>query len=217
MSEKILTRKVLTRKYRNVNEMIEDGWSKLEIDELVKAPRTRPAEGSDTNFRWPEIDGINVTGLYSVLTTEEKAMYQHYRKMTRKEGSGSSIFRNQPAKKVDEETMAKWEKLLAVCENDEKAKALVLELMPKSSEEMLLQKVTGLNKTDVTGGKSVEVSLHYLMFRGPNGEFAEDKTVGPEGVAKLIIEGWLPMASIDEITSNLVKLNNYGFAVTLKK
>lgn len=212
-----MSRKILTRKYKNVTEMFDDGWSKLDIQELVNAPRTRPAEGSDTNFKWPEIDGINVTGLYSVLTTEEKAMYQHYRKMTRKEGSGSSIYRNQPAKKVDEETMAKWNKLLEVCENDEKAKALVLELMPKSSEEMLLQKMTGLNKTEVTGGKSVEVSLHYLMFRGPNGEFAEDKTVGPEGVASLLVQGWLPVSTIDEITSNLVKLNSYGFSVVLKK
>lgn len=211
-----MSRKILTRKYRNVNEMFDDGWTRQEIDELVKAPRTRPAEASDTYFRWPEIDGINVTGLYSVLTAEEKAQYQNYRKQTRRDGCTSGrIMTNRPSQKLDPELMAKWERLLEACSNDETAKNLVLDLMPKTSEEIMLKQFTGLNKADVTNGKTAELSIHYLMFRSPDGEFAENKLIDAKDVAKLFVKGWMPKFTIDECLSKLQQLSTYGFSLKL--
>lgn len=80
-----------------------DGWTEAEVVALVDAPRSKAAEWDEANtfFHWPQINGKSTTGLFSVLTREEKDAYNAYHKK-HQTGEGRTT-----GPKVSEEVLTK--------------------------------------------------------------------------------------------------------------
>ena len=113
------SRRKLDRRYRNLNEMIEAGWSQSELEALIQAPRTKEA----VNGNMPFVDGYPICGT-SLMNNKEHAAYLQYKKGLK---SGSSS----PAK-TGPEAMALWAKLAEACKDSPEALCLVAQLMPRA-------------------------------------------------------------------------------------
>lgn len=113
------SRRRLDKRYSNLNEMIEAGWSRSELEALIQAPRTKEATGGNM----PQVDGFPICGT-SLMSKQEHAAYLAYKKSLK---SGSSC-----TQKAGPEEMALWAKLAEACKNSPEALALVAQLMPKA-------------------------------------------------------------------------------------
>lgn len=156
--------KKLNKKYSSVAKMIEDGWTDEEIKALINGPRSKAAEWDEghTYFRWPYIDGIQIVGLSSLLTREEKDAYNAYHSKHGPTGLGSSSTSNK-------EVLEKFDRLAEFCKDNTEALALIAELRPKPKFN-LIEEMFGVESVQQLKSK---VSIAYVMYRGPNGEFFE--------------------------------------------
>lgn len=146
-------RRKLDKKYKNLNEMLEAGWTKAELEALIQAPRTKEA----VNGNMPFVDGFPICGTSLMNTTEHKA-YLEYKKGLK---SGSST-----APKVGPEQMVLWAKLAEACKDSPEALSLVTQLMPK---------VKGPVET-LFGGEPMEpCSMAWLMYRHGDGSRFENR------------------------------------------
>lgn len=152
VSEK--NRRKLDRRYRNLQEMIDAGWTQAELEALIQAPRTKEASGGNMPF----VDGFPICGT-SLMNKKEHEAYLQYKKGLK---SGSSA----PAQKSSPEQMALWAKLAEACKDSPEALALVAQLMPKARGPV----------DTLFGGEPMEpCSMAWLMYRHADGTRFADR------------------------------------------
>ena len=64
------SRRKLDKRYHNLQEMIEAGWSQTELEALIQAPRTKEA----VNGNMPFVDGFPICGT-SLMNKKEHDQY----------------------------------------------------------------------------------------------------------------------------------------------
>lgn len=120
VDEKI--RRKLDKKYANLQEMVDAGWTQAELEALIQAPRTRPTTGGNM----PCIDGV--MACYSLMTAQEKEGYAAYKKGL---SGTSSAARTSTNAAANAEQLSNWFKLVTACAGNEQATALIANLMPE--------------------------------------------------------------------------------------
>ena len=146
-------RRKLDKRYRNLQEMLEAGWSQAELEALIQATRTKEA----VNGNMPFVDGFPICGT-SLMNKEEHDRYLAYKKGLK---SGSST-----AQKSSPEQMALWAKLAEACKDSPEALALVAQLMPKAKGPV----------ETLFGGEPMEpCSYAWLMYRHADGTRFADR------------------------------------------
>ena len=167
--ERIKTMKTLDKKYASVKEMMAAGFTEEDIKALANGPRSKEAEWDEehTFFRWPSINGINVTGLFSLLTREEKDAYNAYHKKHGPTGERTFV-----PSKDKLELIAKCDALAKyIQENLPKNKqadgiALVNAIRPVVKNNIVQEL---FDVADISQLKT-KVTKTWIMYRGPNGE-----------------------------------------------
>ena len=148
------SRRKLDKRYHNLNEMIDAGWTQTELEALIQAPRTKEA----VNGNMPFVDGFPICGT-SLMNKQEHDAYLAYKKGLK---SGSSA----PAQKSSPEQMALWAKLAEACKDSPEALALVAQLMPKARGPV----------ETLFGGEPMEpCSMAWLMYRHADGTRFADR------------------------------------------
>lgn len=147
------SRRKLDRRYKNLAEMIDAGWTQAELEAIIQAPRTKEA----VNGNMPFVDGFPICGT-SLLNVQEYRAYLEYKKGL-KSGASSG------AQKATPEQQALWAKLAEACRDNPEALSLVAQLMPKAKGPV----------EELFGGEPLEpCSLHWLMYRkGDGSRFAD--------------------------------------------
>ena len=141
------SRRRLDKRYHNLQEMLEAGWTKSELEALIQAPRTKEA----VNGNMPHIDGFQICGT-SLMNKKEHEAYLAYKKGL-KSGSSSTA-------KPGPEQMALWARLAEACKDSPEALALVAQLMPKAKGPV----------ETLFGGEPMEpCSMAWLMYRHADG------------------------------------------------
>ena len=149
------SRRRLDKRYKNLGEMLEAGWSKSELEALIQAPRTKEA----VNGNMPFIDGYPICGT-SLMNEVEHRAYLEYKKGLK---SGSSCT---SAQKTGPEQMALWAKLAEACKDSPEALALVAQLMPRAR---------GPVETLFGGEPTEPCSMAWLMYRHADGSRFADR------------------------------------------
>lgn len=196
--------------FANPKEAAAAGWNKADIRALVDAPRTKLANmgksaAGRTTFIWPEVNGHTLRPFYSTLTADEKQMYRDMRKALKEEAPEAQGTRAS-GPKANTEVMQKWTRLLEAVKGDEEIEAMVRDLMPKQRNNMLFDLTGKESLLDIRG----KVSYHYMMFRGPNGEFADDMALTVQGLMPLMEQGWTPKYTKKEVDERIEKLTAKG-------
>ena len=139
-------RRRLDKRYRNLTEMLESGWTQAELEALIQAPRTKEATGGNM----PHVDGFPICGT-SLMNKEEHEAYLQYKKSLK---SGSSAQKSSP------EQMSLWAKLAEACKDSPEALSLVAQLMPRAKGPV----------ETLFGGEPMEpCSIAWLMYRHADG------------------------------------------------
>lgn len=147
------SRRRLDKRYHNLNEMLEAGWTKTELEALIQAPRSKEATGGNMPF----VDGFPICGT-SLMNKQEHTAYLQYKKGLK---SGSA-----PAQKSSPEQMALWARLAEACKDSPEALSLVAQLMPKARGPV----------ETLFGGEPMEpCSWAWLMYRHADGSRFEDR------------------------------------------
>lgn len=147
------SRRKIDRRYKNLQEMIEAGWSQSELEAVIQAPRTKEASGGNMPF----VDGFPICGT-SLMNKKELYAYTAYKKGLK---SGSST-----AQKTGPEALALWAKLAEACKDSPSALALVAQLMPKAKGPV----------ETLFGGEPMEpCSYAWLMYRHADGTRFADR------------------------------------------
>lgn len=146
-------RRKLDKRYKNLNEMLEAGWSQAELETLIQAPRTKEA----VNGNMPFVDGFQICGT-SLMNKREHDAYLAYKKGLKSDSSTAS--------KTGPEQMALWAKLAEACKDSPEALALVAQLMPKAKGPV----------ETLFGGEPLEPCTYaWLMYRHADGSRFEDR------------------------------------------
>lgn len=141
------SRRKLDKRYHNLAEMLEAGWTKPELEALIQAPRIKEATGSNM----PVVDGFPICGT-SLMNKVEHDAYLAYKKDLK---SGSSY-----TPKAGPEQMALWAKLAEACKDSPEALSLVAQLMPKAKGPV----------ETLFGGEPLEpCSRAWLIYRHADG------------------------------------------------
>lgn len=194
--------RTLDAKYQNLNEMRAAGFTDEDIRAIIDGPRSTEATWADdySSFTWPKVNGFVVCGT-SLLNEEEKKAYNNYKKYkagARGLSSGSS---------TSSATKEMWQSCLdtVIATGNQTLVDQFMKLMPKQHVSLLFQ-MFGVN--DV--GAVKKCTVHWLMFRGPNGERAEKHMLKAEDLGPLFVQGWMPVYTLQEIKDNLAKLKQQG-------
>ena len=82
-----------------------------------------------------------------------------------------------------------------------------LEQLRMVKKNNIIFELFGVDNLVHLGGK---VNLAYVMFRGPNGEFASE--LQPD-IVELVKKGFMPKFTLDDIKNNVKKLAEKGILV----
>lgn len=146
-------RRKLDKRYKNLNEMIEAGWTKQELEALIQAPRTKPSISGNM----PYVDGFPICGT-SLMNSKEHEIYSCYKKELKK----CSV----TTQKTSPEQQVLWAKLAEACKDSPEALALVAQLMPKARGPV----------ETLFGGEPMEpCSMAWLMYRHADGTRFENR------------------------------------------
>lgn len=186
--------------YTKTSDIIRDGLlTQEEFDNLPYCPRSEEMKSATS---WPKIGGRKTYPLSGVLTMEETEMYYEY-----KRGHKPSASIGTSGKGISEETQKTIDSIRAFL-NDNGAPAELVEqfeaLIPHRKVG-LISAMFGVDNIQQLGGK---VNLAYVMFRGPNGEFASELQ---PNAADLFSAGFMPAFTLQQIKDNLKKLADKGY------
>lgn len=185
--------------YTKASDIIRDGLlTQEEFDNLPYCPRSEEMKSATS---WPKIGGRKTYPLSGVLTMEETEMYYEYKRSHKPSASiGTS------GKGISEETQKTIDSIRAFL-NDNGASAELIEqfeaIIPHKKVG-LISAMFGVDNIQQLGGK---VNLAYVMFRGPNGEFASELQ---PNAADLFSAGFMPAFTLQQIKDNLKKLADKG-------
>lgn len=185
--------------YTKASDIIRDGLlTQEEFDNLPYCPRSEEMKSATS---WPKIGGRKTYPLSGVLTMEETEMYYEY-----KRGHKPSASVGISGKGISEETQKTIDSIRAFL-NDNEAPAELIEqfeaLIPHKKVG-LISAMFGVEHVYQLGGR---VNLAYVMFRGPNGEFASELQ---PNAADLFNAGFMPAFTLQQIKDNLKKLAAKG-------
>lgn len=185
--------------YTKASDIIRDGLlTQEEFDNLPYCPRSEEMKSATS---WPKIGGRKTYPLSGVLTMEETEMYYEY-----KRGHKPSASVGLSGKGISEETQKTIDSIRAFL-NDNEAPAELLaqfEALIPHKKVGLISAMFGVDNIQQLGGK---VNLAYVMFRGPNGEFASELQ---PNAADLFSAGFMPAFTLQQIKDNLKKLADKG-------
>lgn len=185
--------------YTKASDIIAAGLlTQEEFDNLPYCPRSEEMKSATS---WPKIGGRKIYPLSGALTPEETEMYYEYKK-----GHKPSASVGLSGKCVSEETQKTIDSIRAFL-NEKNAPAELVEqfeaLIPRKKIG-LISAMFGVDNINSLGGK---VNLAYVMFRGPNGEFASELQ---PNAADLFTAGFMPAFTLQQIKDNLKKLADKG-------
>lgn len=164
-------------------------------------PRSAPAKwnADDTEWTWPKIGNYRHQ-MSSILTDEEHKHYTAYHKNKAKArgDTGSGTTRSSKFN-IDMDGLNQF-----LADHPEDAEELLHRLgLYKETE---LEKLFGVkNAADLT-----KCTVHWLMFRGPNGERHENHMLSVAELGELFINGWQPVMTKAQIVDMLTKLKAKG-------
>lgn len=165
--------KQLDKKYANTKEMLAAGFTEADIKALAEGPRTKEADYDEehTYFKWPYINGISTTGLFSLLNRTEKDAYNAYHKKHGPNGARTGVVSD--AKK---EVIAKCDALVDYIKTNmpEDKQAAALELVAALRPVVKVGLVKELFDVDDISQLKSKVTRAWIMYRGPNGERGEN-------------------------------------------
>lgn len=186
--------------YTKVSDIIRDGLlTQEEFDNLPYCPRSEEMKSATS---WPKIGGRKTYPLSGTLTMEETEMYYEY-----KRGHKPSASVGISGKGISEETQKTIDSIRAFL-NDNGAPAELVgqfEALIPHRKVGLISAMFGVDNILQLGGK---VNLAYVMFRGPNGEFASELQ---PNAADLFSAGFMPAFTLQQIKDNLKKLADKGY------
>lgn len=185
--------------YTKASDIIVAGLlTQEEFDNLPYCPRSEEMKSATS---WPKIGGRKVYPLSGALTMEETEMYYEYKK-SHKPGASLGVSGKGPSEET-QKTINSIREFL----KEKKAPAELLaqfEALIPHKKVGLISAMFGVDNIQQLGGK---VNLAYVMFRGPNGEFAEELQ---PNAADLFTAGFMPAFTLQQIKDNLKKLADKG-------
>ena len=201
--------KELTKKYANVTDMLADGFTVEDIKALAEGPRTKPAEWDEehTYFKWPYINGIATTGLFSLLTREEKDAYNLYHKKHASNGTGST------RSKMSDEDKKDFEALKEALKDNKEAMTILLRiesrLGPKNS---LLEEIFGVT---TIAALQTKVTKTWVMYRGKDGTRGKNpETFTIKDAIKEFGDDFNCVMTASQLEEKVNKLKSKGIDVT---
>lgn len=186
--------------YTKASDIIRDGLlTQEEFDNLPYCPRSEEMKSATS---WPKIGGRKTYPLSGVLTMEETEMYYEY-----KRGHKPSASVGTSGKGISEETQKTIDSIRAFLKDNNAPVELVeqFEALIPHKKVGLISAMFGVDSINQLGGK---VNLAYVMFRGPNGEFASELQ---PNAADLFNAGFMPAFTLQQIKDNLKKLADKGY------
>lgn len=186
--------------YTKASDIIRDGLlTQEEFDNLPYCPRSEEMKSATS---WPKIGGRKTYPLSGALTMEETEMYYEYKK-----GHKPSTSVGTSGKGISEETQKTIDSIRAFLKDNEAPAELMsqFEALIPHKKVGLISAMFGVEHINQLGGK---VNLAYVMFRGPNGEFASELQ---PNAADLFSAGFMPAFTLQQIKDNLKKLADKGY------
>lgn len=186
--------------YTKASDIIRDGLlTQEEFDNLPYCPRSEEMKSATS---WPKIGGRKTYPLSGVLTMEETEMYYEYKK-----GHKPSTSVGLSGKGISEETQKTIDSIRAFLKDNEAPAELMsqFEALIPHKKVGLISAMFGVEHINQLDGK---VNLAYVMFRGPNGEFASELQ---PNAADLFSAGFMPAFTLQQIKDNLKKLADKGY------
>lgn len=192
--------------YTKASDIIDAGLlTQEEFDNLPYCPRSEEMKSATS---WPKIGGRKVYPLSGALTSEETEMYYEYK---RSHKTGTSV--GLSGKSVSEETQKTIDSIRAFLNDNGASEELMSQfeaLIPHKKNKWADETIyamfgVGMDHIKDLGGK---VNLAYVMFRGPNGEFASESQ---PNAADLFNAGFMPVFTLKQVKDNLKKLADKGF------
>lgn len=186
--------------YTKASDIIAAGLlTQEEFDNLPYCPRSEKMKSATS---WPKIGGRKTYPLSGALTMEETEMYYEYKK-----GHKPSTSVGLSGKSVSEETQKTIDSIRAFLQENKAPAELMaqFEALIPHKKIGLISAMFGVDNINSLGGK---VNLAYVMFRGPNGEFASELQ---PNAADLFNAGFMPVFTLKQVKDNLKKLADKGF------
>ena len=157
----------------------------------------------ESGTKWAKIKSGNkertLYPFYGCLTEPEKAIYRDYKKGRSTGGSSLSSKVNENNKTLD----SLKAELLAL--NVPMETISKLEQFRVTKKVGLIYEMFGYDTVSTIPGK---VNLAYVMYRGPNDEFAD--TLQPDVVDLIVNKGFMPKFTLGQIKTNIKKLAERG-------
>lgn len=191
---------IIPTSYTKASDIIRDGLlTQEEFDNLPYCPRSEEMKSATS---WPKIGGRKTYPLSGALTMEETEMYYEYKK-----GHKPSTSVGLSGKGVSEETQKTIDSIRAFLKDNEAPAELMsqFEALIPHKKVGLISAMFGVEHINQLSGK---VNLAYVMFRGPNGEFASELQ---PNAADLFNAGFMPAFTLQQIKDNLKKLADKGY------
>ena len=185
--------------YTKAADIIAAGFlTQEEFDNLPYCPRSEEMKSATS---WPKIGGRKTYPLSGVLTIEETEMYYEYKKAHR---PGASVCTS--GKGLSEDTQKTIDSIRTFLQENKAPAELMsqFEALIPHKKIGLISAMFGVEHIQQLRGK---VNLAYVMFRGPNGEFASE--LQPKA-AELFSAGFMPAFTLQQIKDNLKKLADKG-------
>ena len=192
----------IPKEITSLDKILAGGYMTKEQYDLVKTlPRSTEME---SGTKWAKIKSGDkertLYPFYGCLTEAEKQIYRDYKKG---HASGTSTSASSP--KAEENNKALDEL------KDELIKLKVpAELISKLEKFRIAKKVGLISEmfgVDTIQQLTGKVSLAYVMFRGPNGEFADELQ---PNMVDLVQKGFMPKFTLQQVKDNIEKLAAKG-------
>lgn len=187
-------------------EIVPAYLTEEEFSQLPYCPRSYTPVEMKSASDWPKIGNRRTYPLSGVLTPEETVAYYAFRNLHKPEGS-STTPKASMSKEREEEINKTLAELREVCKKNpkllESLEKNIVAYLPKRKVS-LVEEMFGVENFSALGGK---VTLAYVQFRGPNGEFAD--TLTPKG-GELYDKGFEIKYTTNMIRENLKKLEAQG-------
>ena len=182
--------------YSKKDDIITAGLlTEEEFEALPIVPRSTAMQSAT---QWPKIGGRKVYPLSGALNYEETTMYYEYKKGHKPAAAGTS------SRTLTEEQKKDIEEIRKVLADNKELLAKFEALLPKK-KNTLLEQMLGVSDVALLKGK---VNMTYVMFRGPNGEFAEE--LQPKNIGKLFEAGFEQKYRKAEVLKNIEALKEKG-------
>lgn len=197
---------MIPKEITSKDKIIAGGYlSEQEYELVKKLPRSTEME---SGTKWAKIKSgdkeRSLYPFYGCLTEAEKQVYRDYKKGL-SSATGTSTGSNIKADEHNMKLEQLKQELIAL--NVPETVIQKLEQLRMVKKNNIIFELFGVDNLVHLGGK---VNLAYVMFRGPNGEFA---SVLQPDIVELVKNGFMPKFTLDQIKSNVKKLAEKGILV----